>query len=93
MACALRELHEEFGLRLSAERLRGRAFAGIADPGRVSWLFRGRLTAPEIAAIRFGHEGQAWRMMPVAAFIAHPRVVPHFRDRVRLVLAAAGRRA
>ena len=87
--CALRELHEEFGLRLSPARLRGRAFPAWNDPARQSWLFRGCLTPAEIAAIRFGDEGQEWRMMPVAEFIAHPRAVPHFPDRVRLVLAEA----
>lgn len=85
--CALRELHEEFGLRLSPDRLAGRSFPGWDDPARESWLFSGAITAGEIAAIRFGDEGQEWRMMPVAEFIAHPRAVPHFRDRVRMVLA------
>lgn len=88
--CALRELSEEFGLRLSPDRLRGRVFAAWNDSARQSWLFRGSLTTAEIAAIRFGDEGQAWRMMPVAEFVAHPRAVPHFRDRVRLILAGTG---
>ena len=88
LECALRELDEEFGLRLAPERLNGRAFAGWNDPARASWLFAGTITAGEIAAIRFGDEGQEWRMMPVAEFITHPRAVPHFRDRVRMVLAA-----
>ncbi|MDF3854365.1 NUDIX hydrolase [Paracoccus sp. P2] len=88
--CALRELDEEFGLRLAAGRLAGRAFPSVSEPGRLSWLFSGTITATEIAVIRFGGEGQEWRMMPVAEFVAHPRAVPHFRDRVRLVLAGAG---
>lgn len=90
VACALRELYEEFGLRLAPGRLTGRAFASLGEPGRASWLFSGTITAAEIAAIRFGDEGQEWRMMPVAEFVAHPRAVPHFRDRVRLVLAGSG---
>lgn len=81
LACALRELHEEFGLVLAASRLAAHRF-GTARP---SWLFSGRLTAGEIAAIRFGDEGQEWRMMPVAEFVTHPRAIPHFRDRVRLI--------
>ena len=85
--CALRELAEEFGLRLAAGRLTGHAFPGWNDPARLSWLFTGAITADEIAAIRFGDEGQEWRMMPVGEFIAHPRAVPHFRDRVPQVLA------
>lgn len=82
VACALRELREEFGLRLPAARLEGRAFPAPHAGGRESWLFRGRLTPVEIARIRFGDEGQDWRMMSVAAFTAHPRAVPHLRERV-----------
>jgi 8-oxo-dGTP diphosphatase len=88
--CALRELDEEFGLRLAPQRLTGRAFAAWNDAGRQSWMFHGRLCPEEIAAIRFGDEGQEWRMMPVAEFITHPRAVPHFPQRVRLILAENG---
>lgn len=83
--CALRELAEEFGLILPPDRLLGRAFPSHSAPGLVSWLFSGRLTVSEIAAIRFGDEGQGWRMMPVADYLAHPRAVPHFRDWIRAV--------
>lgn len=81
-------MHEEFGLRLPPARLTGRAFA--SGDGRQAWMFHGAILPEEIAAIRFGDEGQEWRMMPVAQFIAHPRAVPHFRQRVRLILAEAG---
>lgn len=81
--CALRELTEEFGLSLTAARLVAHRFG--AD--RPSWLFAGALTDAEIAAIRFGDEGQEWRMMPIAEFITHPRAVPAFRDRVRQVIS------
>lgn len=82
LTCALRELREEFGLCLPATRLWGRAFPAPHAGGRESWLFRGRLAPAEIARIRFGDEGQDWRMMPLAEFTAHPRAVPHLRERV-----------
>ncbi|WP_240637652.1 NUDIX hydrolase [Paracoccus aestuarii] len=82
-ACARRELAEEFGLTLPPGALRGRSFASIAGPGMRSWLFRGRIGPDQIAATRFGPEGQGWRMMPLAEFVTHPRAVPHFRDWVR----------
>lgn len=77
--CALRELDEEFGLHLPPQALTGRAFPSHAAPGMVSWLFAGQISAAQIAAIRFGDEGQEWRMMPVADYLAHPRAIPHFR--------------
>lgn len=86
MRCGLRELHEEFGLTLPPARLTAHCFPSIRDPGRSAWLLAGIITPAEIAAIRFGDEGQAWRMMPVAEFLSHPRAVPHFRARVRDIL-------
>ena len=84
-ACALRELHEEFGLRLPSARLEA-TFAFANPSGGVSVFYSGYVTPAEIAAIRFGDEGQCWRMMPVADYIVHPRAVPHFRQRVALCL-------
>ncbi len=86
IACALRELAEEFGLVLPPSRLVGRAFPSRQYPGWWSWFFTGHLTAEDIAAIRFGDEGQAWRMMPLAEYLSHPRAVPQFQDLVRALL-------
>ncbi|UXU75695.1 MULTISPECIES: NUDIX hydrolase [unclassified Paracoccus (in: a-proteobacteria)] len=79
--CALRELHEECGLRLTADRLRGRRFAPPDSPGPVSWMYLGRLAVHEVAAIRLGDEGQEWQMMPLHQFLSHPRAVPHLKRR------------
>lgn len=87
VACALRELHEEFGLVLAPDRLRGRRFPSHQRPGHVSWLFSGSVSRAEIAAITFGDEGQGWAMMPVSRFVAHPRAVPHFRDWVAAAIS------
>lgn len=88
MTCALRELSEEFGLVLTPSRLTGQPFASRQHPGWRSWLFTGPLTGEEIAAIRFGDEGQGWRLMALAEFAAHPRAVPQFRDLVAALIAA-----
>lgn len=81
--CALRELEEEFGLILSADRLPARmAFLNPTGRGRASVFYIGQITPADIASIRFGDEGQCWRMMPVADYLTHPRAVPHFPVRV-----------
>ncbi|CAM3528430.1 NUDIX hydrolase [Paracoccus nototheniae] len=87
--CALRELSEEFGLHLPPDRLTGHAFVSHAAPPMRSWLFTGALHATEIASIRFGSEGQGWRMMPVDDYLAHPRAVPHFCRWITQVRAAS----
>lgn len=90
-ACVLRELAEEFGLLLTPDRLTWRRqMPAMLDASKASWFFAGALTADEIAAIRFGDEGQHWQMMPVAEFLAHPRGVAPLQARTRLALSALG---
>lgn len=89
--CALRELHEEFGLTLDPDRLESRcAFPAPTAEGRAAIFFTGRLTQQDIDAVKFGDEGQCWRMMPVAEYLTHPRAVPHFRGRVAHCLGISG---
>ena len=86
MDCALRELHEEFGLHLPPHGLIAHRFPSWSRPEMDSWLMVGTLTAAQIASIRFGDEGQDWQMMPIADYLAHPRAVPHFQDWIRAAL-------
>lgn len=82
--CALRELEEEFGLVLDEARLTwGRCYPP-RQPGYLpSWLFAGQLHPAEIAAIRFGDEGQHWQLMSIVDFLAHSQAVPHLQARLR----------
>lgn len=90
-ACVLRELAEEFGLILPEDRLIWRRqMPAMLDAGKGSWFFAGQITPAEIAAIRFGDEGQHWQMMPVAEFLAHPLGVAPLQARTGLALAELG---
>ena len=90
-ACLLRELHEEFGLVLPPARLIWRrVWPSMLDPARPSVFFAGRITPAEIAAIRFGDEGQRWQMMGIAGFLAHPSGVPEMQRRAGIALAEVG---
>lgn len=81
-ACLLRELFEEFALILAPQRLIWRrVWPSMMDANRASVFFAGQITAAEVAAIRFGDEGQHWRMMPTAEFLAHPLGVPELQRR------------
>jgi 8-oxo-dGTP diphosphatase len=85
--CVLRELHEEFGLAFGAGRLQWRrVWPSMTDPARLSVFYAGRICASEVAAIRFGDEGQYWRMMPVTQFLAHPLAIPEMQRRVAVAL-------
>lgn len=87
-ACLLRELDEEFGLRLPPERLIWRrVWPSIMDAGRASVFFAGYISDDEIAAIRFGSEGQGWEMMALPGFLDHSLGIPEMQRRVRVALA------
>ncbi len=85
--CLLRELHEELGLRLRASRLIwAQDHPAMLNHRRKAWFFGGYLTPDEIAAIRFGDEGQRWEMMPIAKFRSHARVIPAMLARAEAFL-------
>lgn len=88
-ACLLRELDEEFGLRLAPERLVWRrVFPSLVDAARRSVFFAGHLTAEEVAAVRFGDEGQRWALMPRALWLARPDAVAELQWRTALAWGA-----
>jgi 8-oxo-dGTP diphosphatase len=89
--CALRELHEEFGLRIDAERIHwARAYGGPPPGQHVTHFFVATLIDGEAEAIVFGDEGQHWRFMPVDEFLAHEGAIEHLRQRLADYLAARG---
>lgn len=88
VACARREIDEEFGLTLSAD-----AFAHVrryegrrGGPG--SYFLVGAIGADHVASIRFGDEGQRWTLMTIADFLSHEKAVPDLQARASECLAA-----
>ncbi len=82
--CAARELKEEFNLDLdSAAIIWSRRYpswrAGDAD----SWFFAANMDARDLERVRFGNEGQYWRLMQIAEFLASPDAISHHCERVR----------
>jgi len=77
-ACVLRETEEEFGLRLAPGDLGWRVVhPGASGQGAV--FFAAHLPAGAQAAIRFGDEGQGWRLVPPGAYLAETRAIPHLQ--------------
>ncbi len=84
-----REVLEEFGLRLTPAHLHWQAvFPTTHSPGKHAAFFAGSLSPAEIAAIRFGDEGQRWQMMPLDKWLALPNAVPALQTRTRAALAS-----
>jgi 8-oxo-dGTP diphosphatase len=89
--CLLRELWEEFGLRLAPDRLVWRrVFPSMVAAGRESVFFGGWISREEVGRIRFGDEGQGWELMPVSGFLAHPKAVPEMQRRAGIVWEGLG---
>jgi 8-oxo-dGTP diphosphatase len=84
IACALRELHEEFGIALPVSRVHwSRAYEGETGAGPITHFFVADGRAADVEGIVFGAEGQCWTLMTVEAFIDHPRGVTHLQRRLR----------
>ncbi|WP_240652448.1 NUDIX domain-containing protein [Alexandriicola marinus] len=84
---AAREMREEVGLDLDrAEILWRRRLPSDTAPGRDSWFFVAQFPAGAVDDIRFGDEGQFWRLMPVEEVLALPQIVPSLALRLRLWL-------
>jgi 8-oxo-dGTP diphosphatase len=86
--CVLRETHEEFGLSLAGDDLvYSRAEHASPGAGEASWFFAAHLPAAAGRQVRFGTEGQCWRLVKPAAYLRHLRAVPHLSARLRTYLA------
>lgn len=88
-ACALREVHEEFGIQVAAETICWcRRYPSVTAPGLVTWFLAAPLSEAQVAAIRFGDEGQYWELMTFGDFLTHPEAIPHLQARLADYFAA-----
>lgn len=87
-ACALRETREEVGLTVARDDI---VWANSYQrPRGTVWFFAAHLPAETRTKVRFGSEGQGWRLMSPEDYCAHPLAVPHFVGQLRRYLAQSG---
>lgn len=83
-ACVLRETAEEVGLVLAASDLVwARSYRQLNG---LAWFFAAEMPADLAAAVRFGDEGQGWRLMAPGDYMRDPAAIPHFATRVETYL-------
>ncbi len=86
--CVLRELEEEFGIRLEESRLiykiKGRNYNNTGD----SYFFVAEGTQEEIDAIVFSNEGQYWQLMDIEEFLNHPSAIDRLKTRLQNFLTS-----
>ncbi len=85
LACALRECREELGLVVPPETVVWQK--EFAEGAEIKWFFVAKLSANAVKDVIFGDEGQRWQLMSAAEFMAHPKAVPAFQDRLGSYLA------
>ncbi len=90
-ACLAREVFEEFGLDIAdAVELWAQAFPAMADEGQVGWFFVVQFPGETELQIRFGDEGQDWRLFSIKDAIALPDLIAPLRDRLNQWLRQRG---
>jgi 8-oxo-dGTP diphosphatase len=82
--CVLRELEEELGLAWTEDDLAW-GTRSPSDPGFV-WFFVAEKPRFDPAQVRFGNEGQHWRLAPLDWFMTEAKTIPRHRDRLALYL-------
>lgn len=86
--CVLRELHEEFGLGLTAQDLIYSASRdGVLPRQPKIWFFGAVLDGLNPRQIKFGNEGQGWELMPIETYLSHPKAIWHLQDGLQRFLA------
>lgn len=83
-ACVLRELEEELGLAWTEADLTWRTRS--PSEASIVWFFVAEKPGFDPAGIRFGNEGQCWRLAPLDWFMSKVRTLPGHRERLSLYL-------
>jgi len=81
--CVLRELEEEFGIKLEESRLIYKAKGINYNNTGYSYFFVAKGRPEEIAAIQFSEEGQYWKLMDIAEFLEHPMAIGRLKNRLQ----------
>jgi 8-oxo-dGTP diphosphatase len=81
--CVLRELEEEFGIKLEESRLIYKAKGINYNNTGYSYFFIAEGRAEEIDAIVFSDEGQYWQLMHIAKFMEHPSAIGRLKTRLQ----------
>ena len=84
LECLQREVWEELGLTLTEESIIwSKIYPSMLDKDRSAVFVVGRISQEQYREIRFGDEGQAFKLMPVEDFIKVEGVIPQLQERFK----------
>jgi len=81
--CVLRELEEEFAIRLDESRLIYKKIGVNYNNTGNSYFFVAEGKQEEVDKIFFSDEGQHWQLMSIAEFLDHPLAIDRLKNRLR----------
>jgi len=87
--CVLRELEEEFSIKLDESRLLYKAVGVNFNNTGNSYFFVAEGKQEEIDAIVFSEEGQYWQLMEITEFLEHPSAITRLKTRLQDFLNTA----
>jgi len=83
-ACAAREIKEELGVNLKESMLFWQStHPAMHDPSLKAYFMVAKVTDSDIANIKFGDEGQGWKLMSISDFINSDEVVEPLKERLQ----------
>ena len=88
--CVLRELNEEFSIRLDQDRLIYRRDYSLPYRTAKSCFFAALAERSELDSIEFGDEGQYWKLMAINEYLVHNDGIPNLQMRLRDYLDQEG---
>lgn len=84
LACLLREVKEELDLTLSRDNIDWvQTDQGMLDPDRLAVFMVGHISRQDYDSIVLGDEGQGYKLMPLAEFLSHDKVIPQLQKRLK----------
>ena len=84
LECLRREVWEELGLILEDKSIIwSRIYPSMLDKDKLAVFVVAQISQKQYQEIRFGDEGQCYKLMSIDEFLGSDKVVPQLQDRVR----------
>ena len=82
--CAIREVNEEFAIKLVPDSIVWqKEYPAMHDSTLRAYFMVAKISQNEIDNIKFGGEGQRWKLMSIDEFLSRNDAVPHLKQRLQ----------